>query len=71
MENQVELVHKILKIARNFQVSPLNPLSLTELTQQLGDVKTEQLNYALMVLMAEGKINTRKVGRGLSIIWVS
>jgi ribosomal protein L29 len=71
MENQVELVNRIIKIARNFQVSPLNPLSLAELTQQLGDVKTEQLNYALMVLMAQGKINTRKVGRGLSIIWVS
>ena len=71
MEDSFELKTKIIKTARDFRVSPLNPLSLIDLGQQLGDIETELLNYAMMVLMAEGKINTRKTGRDLSIIWVS
>lgn len=71
MEDPVELKNKILETARNFRVSPINPISLAELVKQLGNIKTDQLNYALMLLMVEGKINTRKTGRDLSIIWVS
>ncbi len=66
-----DLKEKVLRIARERNADRFNPLSLSDLIDDLGEDSKGPLNFALMSLMAEGKIGTRGSGSKICIIRVS